>query len=244
MGSNQSKLSSLVEEQMFAKWHLARQQNVQHRKSAHVINVPVQSLRRTCATSGEDFKADVLAEMQKGWTPLCAKHGIHSEKNIRRATVVATALGALFVWGKKWQDIKKWFGDTDDEWAIRVMWTLEDEIDHPWRILRMFVLQHSYSSKSSLVHAMTQEVQEAKRLFKTQICWHCHKAKLNACALMKCSLCNIAKYCSKACQKKDWLCHKQTCATLQQKAEGSHEEEEHDTDCIDRAQANPQEAFW
>ena len=214
MGSNLSKLHPLVETQVLAKWHVARQKHAQQCTTAQVLNVPAQSLHAVCATLDQDFEADLLAQMQRGWTPWCAEHGIHSEKNVRRATLVATSLGALFVWGDEWQEIKNALCDTDEEWAIRVMWTLEDEIDHPWRILRMFVLHRSFSSKSDLVHAMTQEFREAKRRFKAQICWHCHRAKLNSRALWKCSLCNIATYCSKACQEKDWLHHKQTCADV------------------------------
>ena len=244
MGSNQSKFHPLVETQMLAKWHLARQKDVQKGSFAPIIEVPVESLCTACTTPDKDFKADVLAHMQRGWTPSCAKHGIHGEKNVRRAILVATGLGAMFVWGDKWHDLKKSFGDTEEEWAIRTMWTLEDEIHHPWHILRMFVLNRYCCSKTQLEQQITQEVLKAKQMFKAQICWHCHKAKLDSCALKKCSLCGIATYCSKACQKKDWLYHKQTCAKLIEEPQGSHEEEQKPLDCIDRALANPQKRFW
>jgi hypothetical protein len=242
MGSNQSKYHSLVQSQALAKWHLARTES--KCTSGNVRQVPVQSLRSVCATSDKDFAEDVRAKIQRGWTPWCAEHGIQSAKSVRRAVVVATGFGALFVFHNDWQEMKRAFGDTDEEWAIRVMWTLEDEIDHPWHILRTFVLRRSCTSKSHLVHAMTQEFLKAKRLFRTQMCWRCHKAKLSSCTLWTCSLCGIAKYCSKACQGKDWFHHKQTCAELQQQAQRQEEEEKHALDCIDQALANPQAAFW
>ena len=244
MGTNQSKLHPIVQQQALAKWHIARHKHDQKCPSENIIQLPVQLLRKVCATSDREFNTDLLERVKRGWTLLCEDHGIHSARGVRRAIVVATAFGALFLWGDIWLDMKNAFCDTDEEWAIRVMWTFEDEVDHPWNILRTFVLHRYNTSKSNLVHMMNQSISEAKRLFKAQVCWHCHKAKLSSCTLRKCSLCRIAKYCSDACQAKDWIHHKQTCAQLHEQPQGTDKDQNFEPDCIDRAVANPQEGIW
>ena len=40
----------------------------------------------------------------------------------------------------------------------------------------------------------------------SKLCWNCFEAKAE---LKKCSVCTIAQYCSKECQKKDWKIHKE-----------------------------------
>jgi AMMECR1 domain-containing protein len=53
-------------------------------------------------------------------------------------------------------------------------------------------------------------------------CGHCTKAKeeLNTCAR-----CKKAKYCNKACQKKDWKFHKLSCEVTTETEEAKHVEE-------------------
>ena len=80
----------------------------------------------------------------------------------------------LFLWGDRGREMQEIMCESDEEWAIRIMWTLEDEVHHPWQVLRTFVESRSSSSMEHLVRSMTDQFVEAKRLFKTHLCWHCH----------------------------------------------------------------------
>ena len=254
MGSNQSKSHRLVEEQLLAKLHLRRRNAGITRETpqlarvaARTVNMPVSSLRTVALTRDEDYDTDLRARWQQGWTSLCKRSGIHSATSRARALVVALGLGAFCLWPKHWQEMKDAFGETWEQWAIRIMWTLEDEMDHAWNLLRMFAQNRFFVSKDELVDAIVEQYKEAKRKGKQgQLCWNCFKAKLSTCPLRKCSSCGIARYCTEACQSMDWANHKTICVALRQQDWTGPPGIKHllkrtrlEADCIDRALAKP-----
>ena len=61
----------------------------------------------------------------------------------------------------------------------------------------------SYSLKQSALAAAPPEKKK-----KTKACWACGKAGVET---KKCSGCEVARYCSRECSKRDWKEHRKTC---------------------------------
>ena len=51
------------------------------------------------------------------------------------------------------------------------------------------------------------------RPLNKHVCWSCQSYKVH---LQKCTRCNMARYCSSACQARDWLIHRHECGQLAQ----------------------------
>ena len=49
------------------------------------------------------------------------------------------------------------------------------------------------------------------RPLNKHVCWSCQRYKVH---LQKCTRCNMARYCSSACQARDWLPHRHECGQL------------------------------
>ena len=227
MGANQSKFDSLVQCEILGRWHRER-----HKWPCTTVLLPVSAIQSTSTTTTEEYKEDLFAKMARGWIAWCADHNVVSTRHIRKATLVAGLFGQL-LWADNWQVLKTMW-DSDEERAMFVMHMLEDEVPHPWQILRTLVKKHRFTSMEHLVCSMTDQFVEAKRLFKSQVCWHCRKGKTSSYTLRNCSGCGVAKYCTKNCQKMHWPTHKEECADFQNAQQIEEEqEEEADPDFID-----------
>jgi len=216
MGNNHSKFDQIVQEHFLAETH--RQKKAHTSAASHkVVQMPVTMIRPVSTTTQTEDQRDMAAKVERGWIPWCADHGIVSKRRVRAAMWLAWAFGMHIVFEDNWQKMVEGMQLSDEEAAIRVMWTLEGEVRHPWRMLSSLIDCRS-SSSTDLLYCMRNHYIEAKRLFKEELCWCCRKARTDACHLRHCMHCEVAKYCSKACQAIHWLEHKAECADLRQEA--------------------------
>ena len=126
------------------------------------------------------------------------------------------------------------FGREQD--CSRLMWILEEEHHHVWRIFRETVAKRSHvavhhmvatalanedmliltsiwnsSWLNELARSFEEELQRANRSLMAGFCWHCNKVRSSKAPLRTCAGCKRAKYCNKVCQHAAWESHKPWC---------------------------------
>ena len=126
------------------------------------------------------------------------------------------------------QAIHRSQGMTNGDCAVMTMWLLEEIIEHPWKVLRLFLLRargppvpprELFSSLwkvenfVQLVDALQKRLLDAKRSPPAQllVCWQCCSALTDKTKLYKCTGCGEARYCSRNCQNAHWPMHKEFC---------------------------------
>ena len=211
MGNNFSKPHWVVEQHVLSRAFELTRMNLVN-PEAKTVEIPVDQLKTVTTTSDSIMRADLHSTQKQGWKACCYKHSISGKQEIRSARALAQIVGQATM-----SDLMQTAGTmwkTADERAVFIMWVLEDEIDHPWRVLRKLILDLLVATWEEFLILLSVRLQAAKSSFRPQLCWNCNKVPTRIDHLLSCAGCHVAKYCHRNCQELHWLQHSQECDLL------------------------------
>ena len=220
MGSNMSKLHMRVQCGFNAKCYLDRVAGNHYADGQIVVKVPVNKIRLSCSNHPSEFITALREEQRIGWVAQCKKHCV-ANADRRACMELALMFGSELLYKDNWDELRSTIDvlSTDEKAAVHNMWVLGGEVEHPWVMLKNCLRDvKEYGTGDNICLLMAIHFATAKHDLKDQKCWNCDKAILTIGKYQKCSVCGVARYCCKSCQKLNWPLHKEECVTLRDAA--------------------------